>query len=99
MPVDQSGDQPVILTPDRRIRGLVSPSMTYGWVAPGERLSGLEDEFRLVGALPRLDPDATRARLGGAAYVDAWQAGEALGVPRAVALATADELQEGTRCR
>jgi tetratricopeptide (TPR) repeat protein len=46
-----------------------------------------------------LDPDATRARLGGAAYTDAWQAGEALGVPRAVALATADEIQEGTRCR
>ncbi|WP_147315369.1 ATP-binding protein [Asanoa ferruginea] len=38
-----------------------------------------------------LDPDATRARLGGAAYADAWQAGEALGVPRAVALATTGE--------
>lgn len=26
----------------------------YGWVAPGEELSGLEDEYRLSGALPRL---------------------------------------------
>src|SRR6201999_3594858 len=94
--------QPVILTPDQRIRVFVSSSMTelaaerqavgravhrlrlvpvmfeqgarahpprdvyrayleqsqifigvygesYGWVAPGERLSGLEDEFRLAG--------------------------------------------------
>ena len=38
-----------------------------------------------------LDPDAARVRLGGAAYADAWQAGEALGVRRAVALATADQ--------
>lgn len=26
----------------------------YGWVAPGEEISGLEDEYRLVGELPRL---------------------------------------------
>jgi predicted ATPase len=26
----------------------------YGWVAPGEELSGLEDEYRLCGDLPRL---------------------------------------------
>jgi predicted ATPase len=26
----------------------------YGWVAPGESISGLEDEYRLSGALPRL---------------------------------------------
>jgi predicted ATPase len=26
----------------------------YGWVAPGEEISGLEDEFRLSDALPRL---------------------------------------------
>jgi predicted ATPase len=27
---------------------------SYGWVAPGEQLSGLEDEYRLAAALPRL---------------------------------------------
>ena len=26
----------------------------YGWVAPGEEVSGLEDEYRLSGGLPRL---------------------------------------------
>ena len=26
----------------------------YGWVAPGEEISGLEDEYRLSGGLPRL---------------------------------------------
>ena len=26
----------------------------YGWVAPGEQISGLEDEYRLSGGLPRL---------------------------------------------
>lgn len=26
----------------------------YGWVAPGEEISGLEDEYRLSGSLPRL---------------------------------------------
>jgi predicted ATPase len=26
----------------------------YGWVAPGEQVSGLEDEYRLSGGLPRL---------------------------------------------
>ena len=26
----------------------------YGWVAPGERVSGLEDEYRLAGDLPKL---------------------------------------------
>jgi Domain of unknown function (DUF4062) len=59
VPVDQSSDQPVILTPDQRIRvfardvyrayldrsqifiGVYGES--YGWVAPGERLSGLEE--------------------------------------------------------
>ncbi|MGY1804821.1 ATP-binding protein [Blastococcus sp. SYSU D00922] len=27
---------------------------SYGWVAPGEQVSGLEDEYRLAGARPRL---------------------------------------------
>jgi predicted ATPase len=27
---------------------------SYGWVAPGEEISGLEDEYRLSGALPKL---------------------------------------------
>ena len=27
---------------------------SYGWVAPGEQISGLEDEYRLSAALPRL---------------------------------------------
>ena len=27
---------------------------SYGWVAPGEAVSGLEDEYRLSAALPRL---------------------------------------------
>src|SRR6516225_8977347 len=27
---------------------------SYGWVAPGERVSGLEDEYLLSAALPRL---------------------------------------------
>src|ERR1700733_11083373 len=27
---------------------------SYGWVAPGERVSGLEDEYRLSAGLPRL---------------------------------------------
>src|SRR6202012_3434341 len=27
---------------------------SYGWVAPGEQVSGLEDEYRLSAALPRL---------------------------------------------
>jgi hypothetical protein len=27
---------------------------SYGWVAPGEQVSGLEDEFRLAAGLPRL---------------------------------------------
>jgi predicted ATPase len=27
---------------------------SYGWVAPGEQVSGLEDEYRLSGGLPRL---------------------------------------------
>src|SRR5499425_413226 len=27
---------------------------SYGWVAPGEQLSGLEDEYRLAAGLPRL---------------------------------------------
>jgi hypothetical protein len=27
---------------------------SYGWVAPGEQISGLEDEFRLSAGLPRL---------------------------------------------
>jgi predicted ATPase len=27
---------------------------SYGWVAPGERISGLEDEYRLAGDRPRL---------------------------------------------
>src|SRR5262252_11159552 len=26
----------------------------YGWVAPGEQVSGLEDEYRLAARLPRL---------------------------------------------
>lgn len=26
----------------------------YGWIAPGEEISGLEDEYRLAGELPRL---------------------------------------------
>src|ERR1700753_891718 len=27
---------------------------SYGWVAPGEQVSGLEDEYRLSAGLPRL---------------------------------------------
>src|ERR1700757_1451242 len=27
---------------------------SYGWVAPGEQMSGLEDEYRLSGGMPRL---------------------------------------------
>jgi hypothetical protein len=27
---------------------------SYGWVAPGEEVSGLEDEYRLSAGLPRL---------------------------------------------
>ena len=27
---------------------------SYGWVAPGERMSGLEDEYRLSAGMPRL---------------------------------------------
>jgi Domain of unknown function (DUF4062) len=27
---------------------------SYGWVAPGERMSGLEDEYRLAAGMPRL---------------------------------------------
>src|SRR5271165_5919259 len=27
---------------------------SYGWVAPGEELSGLEDEYRLSSGMPRL---------------------------------------------
>src|SRR5262252_10395375 len=27
---------------------------SYGWVAPGEQVSGLEDEYRLAAGLPRL---------------------------------------------
>ena len=27
---------------------------SYGWVGPGEQVSGLEDEYRLSGGLPRL---------------------------------------------
>jgi hypothetical protein len=27
---------------------------SYGWVAPGERVSGLEDEYQLSAGLPRL---------------------------------------------
>ena len=27
---------------------------SYGWVAPGEQISGLEDEYRLSAGLPRL---------------------------------------------
>ncbi|MEV4619917.1 DUF4062 domain-containing protein [Asanoa sp. NPDC049573] len=46
-----------------------------------------------------LDPEETRARLGDTAYADAWRAGEALGVRRAVALATADRTWEVARCR
>ncbi len=26
----------------------------YGWVAPGEEVSGLEDEYRLAGSMPKL---------------------------------------------
>ena len=27
---------------------------SYGWIAPGESISGIDDEWRLSGALPRL---------------------------------------------
>jgi hypothetical protein len=27
---------------------------SYGWIAPGEQMSGLEDEYRLSAGLPRL---------------------------------------------
>ncbi|MEZ5185050.1 MAG: DUF4062 domain-containing protein [Candidatus Nanopelagicales bacterium] len=41
----------------------------YGWVAPQETISGLEDEYRLSGGLPRLvylrDTDAREERLEG----------------------------------
>ena len=34
---------------------------SYGWVPPGEELSGLEDEYRLSGDRPRLHlPEGTR---------------------------------------
>jgi Domain of unknown function (DUF4062) len=39
---------------------------SYGWVAPGEQISGLEDEYRLSAGLPRLiyvkSPAADRDR-------------------------------------
>ena len=41
----------------------------YGWIAPGEDISGLEDEYRLAGALPKLiyikEPAEREERLRG----------------------------------
>ena len=48
---------------------------SYGWVAPGEEVSGLEDEYRLSAGLPRLvyvksAGAGSRAAAGGAAGSD-----------------------------
>jgi predicted ATPase len=41
----------------------------YGWIAPEETISGLEDEYRLAGGMPKLiyikEPAEREARLGG----------------------------------
>ena len=39
----------------------------YGWIAPGEEVSGLEDEWNLAPDIPKLDlPQAQRAPAGAA---------------------------------
>src|SRR6516165_3614825 len=70
---------------------------SYGWVAPGEQVSGLEDEYRLAADLPRLicvkspaperEPQLTRmlARFQ-AAQPRAGGSGDAQGAPLAGAL-------------
>ena len=44
----------------------------YGWVAPGEEISGLEDEYRLSGGLPRLVYLATRRRTASSGLSSSW---------------------------
>ncbi len=147
MSIDPSGEQPVILTPDQRVRVFVSSTMTelaperravrdavrrlrmvpvmfdqgarphpprdvyraylrqsqifvgvygqsYGWIAPGEQVSGLADEFQLAGDLPRLiyvkEPvDDRDPRL--ASLLDGVRAGGAVSYH---SFGTPDELRE-----
>ena len=47
--VDVMAEPDMIRTPDQRVRVFVRQS--YGWVAPGEQISGLEDEYGLSAGL------------------------------------------------
>src|ERR1700751_3447791 len=45
---------------------------SYGWVAPGEKFSGLEDEYRLSAGLPRLIYVKEPARTANRGWRSCW---------------------------